>query len=113
MRVRPDLFDECRLVTAEGELDLTTITPFTQALWDSRNAAGCPFLIVDLSLVSFMDSSVLSPLNDAWTDCSHRHGWVRVIYHNRLGLLFRASGGNSHFPRYHNRRNAWQGLAGP
>ncbi|MBC9714614.1 STAS domain-containing protein [Streptomyces sp. TRM66268-LWL] len=107
----PDLFEECRLVRARGELDLTTVDSFAQALRASRATAGSPFLLVDLSLVSFMDGSVLAPLDESWADCERRRGWVRVVYLHRTGLVFRASGDEARFPRYANCRNAWQGLA--
>ncbi|MFF4257627.1 STAS domain-containing protein [Streptomyces sp. NPDC001663] len=107
----PDLFDECRVVRAGGELDVTTAAAFARDLQDARDSSGPPFLIVDLRGVTFMDGSVLDPLCAAWHDCRRRDGWVRVV-HTRPGttLLFRAGGLLERFPRYASVRQAWQGI---
>ncbi|MER5448002.1 hypothetical protein ABT052_29930 [Streptomyces sp. NPDC002766] len=44
----PDLFDECRVVRAGGELDVTTAPAFAHDLESARYDGGPPFLIVDL-----------------------------------------------------------------
>ncbi|WP_369247927.1 STAS domain-containing protein [Streptomyces sp. R41] len=108
MGSHPDLFDECRVVRAGGELDLTTAPAFTHALEDARRDAGRLYLIVDLSGVTFMDGSVLAPLCAAWEDCHERLGWVRVV-HTRpgTGLVFQAGGVLERFPRYASAQDAW------
>ncbi|MFF4347358.1 STAS domain-containing protein [Streptomyces sp. NPDC001530] len=111
MSPHPDLFDECRVVRADGELDLTTASAFARDLEDARHGTGRLFLIVDLLGVTFMDGSVLAPLCAAWEDCRERHGWVRVV-HTRpgAGLVFRAGDPLERFPRYASAQDAWQGI---
>lgn len=48
MGLYPDLFDELRVVTAGGELDVTTVPAFARDLEDARHGSGRLFLIVDL-----------------------------------------------------------------
>ncbi|MCT9084033.1 STAS domain-containing protein [Streptomyces fulvoviolaceus] len=104
-----DLFDELRVVTAGGELDLTTVPAFARDLEDARHGSGRLLLIVDLRGVTFMDGSVLDPLCAAWCDCRGRGGWVRVVRTRRgLDLVFRAVGLLERFPRYANVQDAWQ-----
>lgn len=107
----PDLFEECRVVRAGGELDLTTAPAFARDLEAARRGGGRLFLIVDLGGVTFMDGSVLDPLCAAWHDCDRRHGWLRVV-HTRLGadLVFRACDLVERFPRYASAQDAWQGI---
>lgn len=111
MGPHPDLFEECRVVRAGGELDVTTAPAFAHALEDARDGTGRLFLIVDLSGVTFMDGSVLAPLCAAWEDCRKRFGWVRVV-HTRpgTGLVFRAGDLLERFPRYASAQDAWQGI---
>ncbi|WP_406443501.1 STAS domain-containing protein [Streptomyces sp. NBC_01613] len=111
MGLYPDLFDELRVVTAGGELDVTTVPAFARDLEDARHGSGRLFLIVDLLGVTFMDGSVLEPVCAAWEDCHGRLGWVRVV-HNRPGttLLFRAAGLLERFPRYASAQDAWQDI---
>ncbi|MGP3999579.1 STAS domain-containing protein [Streptomyces sp. 8N706] len=111
MGPHPDLFDECRVVRAYGELDLTTAPAFARDLEDARHGTGRLFLIVDLRGVTFMDGSVLAPLRAAWDDCHERLGWVRVV-HTRpgAGLVFQAGGLLGRFPRYASAQDAWKGV---
>jgi len=107
----PDLFDECRMVRAGGELDLTTAPAFARALEDARHGTGRLFLIVDLNGVTFMDGSILDPLCAAWRDCRGRGGWVRVVHPRRgSNLVFRAAGLLERFPRYASAQDAWQDI---
>ncbi|MFC8199069.1 STAS domain-containing protein [Streptomyces sp. NPDC057298] len=107
----PSLFDECRVVRARGELDLTTTPGLVRDLEDVLRGSGQPFLIVDLSGVTFMDSSVLDPLCAAWDECRRRRGWARVVYVRPcVGLLFRAGAVTERFPRYASVQDAWRGL---
>ncbi|WP_329275640.1 STAS domain-containing protein [Streptomyces sp. NBC_01451] len=109
MGPHPDLFDKLRVVTADGELDLTTVRAFARDLEDARHGSGPVFLIVDLRAVTFMDGSALGPLCAAREDCCDRLGWVRVV-HDRpsTALLFRAAGLLERFPRYASPQDAWQ-----
>ncbi|NGO15572.1 STAS domain-containing protein [Streptomyces sp. HC44] len=111
MGPHPELFDECRMVRADGELDLVTASAFAHDLEDARDGTGRLFLIVDLRGVTFMDGSVLAPLCAAWDDCRKRLGWVRVV-HTRpgAGLVFLAGGLLERFPRYASAEDAWNGV---
>ena len=111
MGPHPSLFDECQVVRARGELDLTTAPGFTRDLEDVRRGTGRLFLIVDLSDVTFMDGSTLDPLCAAWDDCQKRHGWARVVYARPgIGLVFRAGSVVERFPRYASAQDAWRGV---
>lgn len=59
MQVRTGTVGEHRLLTVEGELDISTIAALQEAI---AEAAGPTGLIVDLSGVSFLDSSALRVL---------------------------------------------------
>lgn len=111
MGPHPDLFDELRVVRASGELDLTTAPAFAHDLKEARHGTGRLFLIVDLLDVTFMDGSVLDPLDAAWEECRERLGWLRVV-HARPGpvLVFRAACLLERFPRYASVQDAWKGL---
>ncbi|MER5948879.1 STAS domain-containing protein [Streptomyces sp. NPDC001904] len=103
-------FTDCRVVRARGELDLATVHVLESALRRARAAAGRPCLIVDLSRVTFADSSILEPLCEAWVDCRSRHGWARVVYTDRAaGLVLRISGLDFWFPAYASAGDAWLG----
>jgi len=122
MGPHPDLFDEpagrpdghpdgIRVVRAGGELDLTTVAAFAHELKEARHGTGRLFVVVDLLDVTFMDGSVLDPLNAAWEECRERLGWLRVV-HSRPGplLVFRAAGLVERFPRYASVQDAWKGV---
>ncbi|MEV0735137.1 STAS domain-containing protein [Streptomyces sp. NPDC050549] len=103
-----DLFDELRVVTAGGELDLMSVPAFARDLVDARHGGGRLLLIVDLSGVTFMDGSVLDPLCAARKDCHERLGWLRVVHHlPGASLVFRAAGLGDWFPRYASTQDAW------
>ncbi|MGW3668265.1 STAS domain-containing protein [Streptomyces sp. NPDC005141] len=55
MGPHPELFDELRVVRADGELDLTTAAAFARDLENARHGTGRLFLIVDLRGVTFME----------------------------------------------------------
>lgn len=106
----PVLFDDCRLVGAQGELDLTTVAPFERALRHVRSGPGRLCLIVDLSGVTFADGSILEPLCEAWAESRARLGWTRVVYtRSAIALVFRAGGLAERFPRYASVQDAWDG----
>jgi anti-anti-sigma factor len=111
MAVQPDLFDECRVVRADGELDLTTVPALVRGLEEARQGTARRFLIVDMRRVTFMDGSVLEPLCSAWEDCRRRLGWTRVVYTRPgLGLVLGAAGLRGRFPRYASAQDAWRGV---
>lgn len=105
------LFEECRIVRTHGELDTQSAAPLVRALAEVRAARhGRLFLIVDLSEATFSDSSILSALCEAWSDCRARHGWVRIVYDNHTtDLVFRHTGLLDRFPAYANAQDAWEG----
>jgi anti-anti-sigma factor len=106
----PELFAECRMVRARGELDLTTVAPLEQALAGARTGCGRVFLIVDLREVTFTDGSILGPLCEAWDDCRARQGWVRVVHSSRgIDLVMLGGGVLSRFPAYATSQDAWRG----
>lgn len=106
----PELFDECRMVSARGELDLTTVAPLVHALEGARRGRGRVFLIVDLREVTFADGSILGPLCEAWDDCRRRQGWVRVVHCNRgIDLVLLGGGVLGRFPAYASAQDAWRG----
>nr|WSY52981.1 STAS domain-containing protein [Streptomyces sp. NBC_00886] len=112
MGPHPDLFDELRVVRADGELDLTTVPAFARELAEARHGTGPLFVIVDLLDVTFMDGSVLDPLCVAWEECRERLGWLRVVrVRPGLELVFRASGLLERFPRYACAQDAWRGIS--
>lgn len=111
MGSHPNLFDDCRVVQAGGELDLITAPAFARDLENVRHGTDRLFLIVDLSSVTFMDGSVLAPLCAAWEDCHERLGWVRVVYTRPgAGLVFQAGGLLERFPQYASAQDAWRGV---
>ncbi|MGN5379529.1 STAS domain-containing protein [Streptomyces lasalocidi] len=107
----PELFEECRIVRAHGELDAQTVAPLVRALAEARAARpGRLLLIVDLSRVTFSDSSILAPLYEAWSDCRSRGGWIRVVYDSHTtDLVFRCTGLLDRFPAYASAQDAWEG----
>lgn len=106
-----DLFDELRVVTAGGELDVVTVPALARDLMDARHGGGRLFLVVDLRGVTFMDGSVLDPLCAARKDCHERLGWLRVVHHRPgVSLVFRAAGLRDCFPRYATVQDAWQDI---
>lgn len=106
----PELFDECRMVHAHGELDLTSVAPLVHALEGARTGCGRVFLIVDLREVTFADGSILRPLCEAWDDCRARRGWVRVVHSSRgIDLVLLGGGVLGRFPAYASAQDAWRG----
>ncbi|WP_329395735.1 anti-sigma factor antagonist [Streptomyces melanogenes] len=96
-----DLSRECRTVRVTGELDLLTAPGLAIELAKARRGTQPPYVVVDLSDLTFMDCSALGPLCEARTACLERGGWLRVVYTRRgIGLLLRAVGLTADFPRY-------------
>ncbi len=109
-RVPPDLFDECRMVRARGELDPTTAAALAHALEEARTGYGRVFLIVDLSEVTLTDASLLRPLCAAWDDCRARQGWVRIVHSSTaIDLVLLGGGVLTRFPAHASAQDAWRG----
>jgi anti-anti-sigma factor len=100
------------VIHADGELDLTTVPVLAQSLVETCRSDGSPFLIVDMTEVSFMDGRALYPLCSAWRDCTARQGWLRLVYtSSAVALVLRAATLSSRFPRYATVEDARRGLA--
>lgn len=111
-RAPPDLFDECRLVRARGELTATTAAPLAHALAEARSGCGRVFLIVDLRDVILTDASILPLLCAAWDDCRARQGWVRVVHSSTaIDLVLLGGGVLGRFPAHASAQDAWRGRA--
>ncbi|MHC5259329.1 STAS domain-containing protein [Streptomyces sp. UC4497] len=109
----PVQFDDCRVVRAHGELDVTTVPRLERALRQVRTGQGRLRLIVDLSAVTFADGSILEPLCEAWAESRERHGWTRVVYtRSATSLVFRAGGLADRFPGYASVQDARHGAGG-
>jgi anti-sigma B factor antagonist len=70
--------DRAQVVTLEGEFDLATAPSFTEAVDDALDA-GRPDLIVDLSRVTFLDSTMLQALIRACDNSRLRESQFALI----------------------------------
>ncbi|WP_250038345.1 STAS domain-containing protein [Paractinoplanes maris] len=66
------------LLAVAGEIDLATVDDFEAALARATAIDGTPRVIVDLSEVSFCDSSGLAALDRAWERADRRGIALRV-----------------------------------
>lgn len=69
--------DGVRVVTPAGEIDHATGDPLRQAL--EVPGAGRPRIVVDLHLVTFMDSTGINLLINAHHALSEAGGWLRLV----------------------------------
>ncbi|MFF1306736.1 STAS domain-containing protein [Streptomyces sp. NPDC058307] len=69
--------DGIPVVTVRGEIDHTVKDMLSQALL-SHDGATPPRTVVDLSGVTFMDSSGINVLVAAHKSMSDAHGWLRL-----------------------------------
>lgn len=69
--------DDVRVVTLRGEIDHTVKNELTEALL-SYGSVTRPRTVVDLSGVSFMDSSGINVLIAAHQAMSDAQGWLRM-----------------------------------
>ncbi|WP_217240867.1 STAS domain-containing protein [Streptomyces sp. AC555_RSS877] len=70
--------DGIRVITLRGEIDHAVTEQFTEALL-SYGSVTSPRTVVDLSGVTFMDSSGINALIAAHTSMSDAHGWLRMV----------------------------------
>jgi anti-sigma B factor antagonist len=86
-----------RVITVEGELDISTAEPFrTRIAKAAQTATG--WLIVDLSAVSFLDSVALAALVRARSQLADRARLIVVIEPGSFpALVFEAAGLTRHF----------------
>ncbi|MEU9919605.1 STAS domain-containing protein [Streptomyces sp. NPDC051001] len=69
--------DDVRVVTVRGEIDHAVTKEFTDALLSSGSGTR-PQTVVDLSGVTFMDSSGINALLAAHQAMSAAQGWLRI-----------------------------------
>jgi anti-sigma B factor antagonist len=68
----------CTVVAAVGEIDLATAPTFRKALVDAVTAES-PQLVIDLTAVTFMDSTGLAALVSARRRADERGGSVQLV----------------------------------
>ncbi|MEV8524801.1 anti-sigma factor antagonist [Streptomyces sp. NPDC052000] len=111
MGTAADLSQECRVIRASGELDILTTPLLSGDLARAQRGAQIPYVVVDLTQVTFMDCSALGPLCVARATCLDRSGWLRLVYVGRtIGLLLRIVDLTGVFPRYATVDAARQGV---
>ncbi|HVT64333.1 MAG TPA: STAS domain-containing protein [Mycobacteriales bacterium] len=90
MAVEARRFDRYVLVTAVGEFDVYSSPRLREVLANQPADIG---LIVDLTGVSFLDSTVLGILVGAFKRARSDGGWVRLVCDNeRILKVFRITG---------------------
>ncbi|MER5198928.1 STAS domain-containing protein [Streptomyces sp. NPDC002755] len=67
-----------RVVTVQGEIDHDVKDAFGNALLSGDDAAQALRIVVDLSGVTFMDSSGITVFVTAYQAASSAGGWVRI-----------------------------------
>ncbi len=103
-----------RVVTPYGELGTATTAVLRLDLnrWSSRE--GVQRLIVDLSAVTFMDSSALRILCTAHGRADHEGGWLRLVYTlPQIGTLLTATHLTVRFPCHATVADARAGHSSP
>jgi anti-anti-sigma factor len=75
--VRSTARDGVTVVSLRGDIDMTTEVEVRQALL-SASGAEAPRTVVDLSQVSFMDSTGFNALISAHAHATAHSGWIRV-----------------------------------
>ncbi|WP_328491982.1 STAS domain-containing protein [Streptomyces sp. NBC_00414] len=77
LSVEHSAIDGIRVVTVRGEIDHTVKDTLSEALLSS-DSATYPRTVVDLSGVTFMDSSGISVFISAYQAVSDTEGWLRI-----------------------------------
>jgi anti-sigma B factor antagonist len=97
--LRRELEDRISVIAAEGDLDLSTAPRLKSMLMDSL-AGGCNEIVVDLSMVAFMDSTALSVLVGVKRRLDERT-WLAIVC-DRPNVLqvFEFSGTDASFAIY-------------
>lgn len=94
LRVQPAAGDEqnVAVVSVAGEVDVASVTQLDQNLV-ALIAGGNSRIIVDLSAVTFIDSTGLGVIVRALKDVRDAGGWLRVVaQHDRVTKLFAITG---------------------
>jgi anti-sigma B factor antagonist len=73
-----DTMPDCVVVTAAGEIDMSTSPGLDRAVEESLRSAPC--LVIDLTRVEFMDSSGLGALLEARNQ-AREHGGSMLLVH--------------------------------
>jgi len=71
-----------RVLALRGELDVATIPRFTQALDTALDGTAAPRLLVDLSEVTFIDSTALMTLLSVLREVNRREGHLALACRN-------------------------------
>ncbi|MHA6758225.1 STAS domain-containing protein [Streptacidiphilus sp. PAMC 29251] len=104
----------CRTVSLRGELDLRVGAALRSRLAGTPGERHLYRVIVDLTQVTFMDSSPLHVLEHAQDRCADHGGWLRLVYtHRTIALLLRAADAAGRFPRYATIADARSGRTAP
>ncbi|MER5564257.1 MULTISPECIES: anti-sigma factor antagonist [unclassified Streptomyces] len=112
MGTTADLSQGYRVIRATGELDILTTPLLAGKLAEAQRGNRIPYLVADLTDVTFMDCTALGPLCTTRARCLDRTGWLRLVYSGRaVGLLLRAVDLTGAFPRYATVDAARQGVA--
>ncbi|WP_328835306.1 STAS domain-containing protein [Streptomyces europaeiscabiei] len=77
LSVEHRMVDDVRIVTVQGEIDHTVKDVLSQALL-SEDGTVAPRIVVDLSGVTFMDSSGINVFVTAYQQVSGVQGWLRI-----------------------------------
>ncbi|MFI9773043.1 STAS domain-containing protein [Streptomyces sp. NPDC052415] len=77
LSAEPRVVDGVRVVTVRGEIDHDVRDVLSQALLGTNDAVP-PRIVVDLSGVTFMDSSGINVFVAAYQQVSAAQGWLRI-----------------------------------
>ncbi|MDX3694679.1 STAS domain-containing protein [Streptomyces europaeiscabiei] len=78
LSVEHHMVDDVRVVTVQGEIDHDVKDILSEALLPEEGAVPPPRIVVDLSGVTFMDSSGINVLVAAQRRVGGVQGWLRI-----------------------------------
>ncbi|GGX60030.1 STAS domain-containing protein [Streptomyces minutiscleroticus] len=78
LSITTDTVDDVRVVAARGEIDYSNRDRFAQALLPPGTTAP-PRTVLDLTGVTFMDSTGLNALIAAHLAATRTEGWLRLV----------------------------------
>ena len=104
--------EHTHILTPHGEVDILTAPQLGRRLLGLADA-GKTMMVVDLSMVTFMDSTGLGVLLDALRQLTSRRGNLALVCPTERVLRpFQVSGLVGHLPIFASREAALGGLAG-
>jgi anti-sigma B factor antagonist len=107
-----DVDEHTYILTPRGEIDVLTAPRLGRRLLGLADA-GKIMMVVDLSRVTFMDSTGLGVLLDALRQLTIRHGKLALVCPTeRILRPFQVSGLIGHLPIFSSREAALGGLSG-